>query len=152
MAAESLTYAQIAERLGVSPEAARSLARRHRLPRAPGNDGKVHILIDLAEIAHKPATARAPAGDQPAAELIATALKDRVAFLETELLASEQRAAGHRADFEHERDRADRLMAIHDQMVAELKAVRELLEVAQAVAQAVPTRPRPWWRRWRKSA
>jgi hypothetical protein len=34
MPIEQLTYAQIAERLGVTPEAVRALIRRHRLPRS----------------------------------------------------------------------------------------------------------------------
>jgi hypothetical protein len=40
MATESLTYAQIAERLGINAEAARGLVRRHHLPRSTANDGK----------------------------------------------------------------------------------------------------------------
>jgi hypothetical protein len=51
MATESLTYAQIAERLGINAEAARGLVRRHHLPRSTGNDGRTVILVDLAEIA-----------------------------------------------------------------------------------------------------
>jgi len=39
MSIESLTYAELGDRLGTSVEAARSLARRLRLPRKPGNDG-----------------------------------------------------------------------------------------------------------------
>ena len=51
MATESLTYAQIAERLGINVEAARGLVRRRHLPRSTGNDGRTVILVDLAEIA-----------------------------------------------------------------------------------------------------
>ena len=58
MSIESLTYAELGERLGASPEAARSLARRLRLPRRPGNDGKVRITVDFAEIRYKPVRAR----------------------------------------------------------------------------------------------
>jgi hypothetical protein len=54
MSVESLTYADLAERLGTTPEAARSLVRRLRLPRHTANDGKVRINIDLAEIQYKP--------------------------------------------------------------------------------------------------
>ena len=50
MSIESLTYAELGDRLGVSPEAARSLARRLRLTRRPGNDGKVRVTVDLAEV------------------------------------------------------------------------------------------------------
>ena len=48
MPVEQLTYAQIAERLGVSSEAARALAKRMRLPRSRANDGKTLVAIDLA--------------------------------------------------------------------------------------------------------
>ena len=62
MSIESLTYAELGDRLGASPEAARSVARRLRLPRRPGNDGKVRITVDLAEIQYKPLPARPPGG------------------------------------------------------------------------------------------
>ena len=62
MTTESLTYSELGERLGSSPEAARSLARRLRLVRKPGNDGKVRITVDLAEIQYRPAPSRSPDG------------------------------------------------------------------------------------------
>jgi hypothetical protein len=65
MSIESLTYAELGDRLGASPEAARSVARRLRLPRRPGNDGKVRITVDLAEIRHKPLPARPSAVTGP---------------------------------------------------------------------------------------
>ena len=40
MPSEMLTYLDLANRLKTSPEAARALARRLRLPRTRGNDGK----------------------------------------------------------------------------------------------------------------
>ena len=60
MSVESLTYAALADRLGTTQKAARSLTRRLRLPRQTGNDGKVRINIDLAEIQYKPLPARSP--------------------------------------------------------------------------------------------
>src|SRR5262249_61616011 len=54
MTTEQLTYAQIAERLSVSPEAARAIVKRHRLPPSPSNDGNTYPAIDLNEISHKP--------------------------------------------------------------------------------------------------
>jgi hypothetical protein len=62
MPTEQLTYAQIAERLGVSAEAARAIVKRHRLPRSRSNDGKTLAAIDLEEIRHKPLPARSPRG------------------------------------------------------------------------------------------
>jgi hypothetical protein len=53
MPIEQLTYAQIAERLGVSSEAARAIVKRHRLPRSRSNDGKTLAAIDLEEIRYK---------------------------------------------------------------------------------------------------
>src|SRR5262245_5719881 len=100
MPTENLTYAELAERLSISPEAARGFARRLRLPRAPGNDGRARITVDLAEIQHRPATTR----PKPAADPLADALA-KIAALEAELATAEARAAGCRADFEHERER-----------------------------------------------
>jgi hypothetical protein len=60
MSVESLTYADLADRLGTTQEAARSLVRRLRLPRQTGNDGKVRINIDFAEIKYKRQPARSP--------------------------------------------------------------------------------------------
>jgi hypothetical protein len=127
MPAEQLTYAQIAERLSVSPEAARAIVKRHRLPRLRRNDGKTLAAIDLQEITHKPMPARSPRGHRSAAHVVAI-LKARVAELETELAQAEERSRGHRADFERERERADQLVTTQDRMVAELEALRSLLD------------------------
>jgi hypothetical protein len=62
MSVESLTYADLADRLGTTLEAARSLVRRLRLPRQTGNDGKVRINVDFAEIQYRPLPARSPGG------------------------------------------------------------------------------------------
>ena len=139
MPAEQLTYAQIAERLSVSPEAARSIVKRHRLPRSRSNDGKTLAAIDLKEIRHKPLPARSPRGRRSVTNVVAT-LKARIATLEAELVAEQQRSAGHRADFERERERADQLVTTQDRMVAELEAVHSLLEAAQQAAPPVTSR------------
>jgi hypothetical protein len=59
MSIESLTYAELGDRLGASPEVTRSLVRRLRLPRRPG---KVRVTVDIAEIQYKPLPARSPSG------------------------------------------------------------------------------------------
>ena len=130
MPAEQLTYAQIAERLSVSPEAARAIVKRYRLPRSRSNDGKTLAAIDLKEIRHKPLPARSPRGHRSVTGLVAT-LKARVAELEAELAQAEERSRGHRADFERERERADQQVTTQDRMVAELEALRSLLEAQQ---------------------
>src|SRR6516165_12596058 len=124
MPAEQLTFAQIAERLSVSPKAARAIVKRHRLPRR--NDGKTLAAIDLKEIR--------------SVTDVVTTLKARVAELETELAQAEERSAGHRVDFERERERADQLVATQDRMVAELEALRSLVEAARQAAPPVTSR------------
>ena len=139
MPTEQLTFAQIAERLSVSPEAARAIVKRHRLPRSRSNDGKTLAAIDLKEIRHKPLPARSPRGRRSVTTVVAT-LKARIATLEAELVAEQQRSAGHRADFERERERADQLVTTQDRMVAELEALHSLLEAAQQAAPPVTSR------------
>ena len=114
MTTESLTYSELGDRLGSSPEAARSLARRLRLLRKPGNDGKVRVIVDLAEIQYKPVPTRSPDGPQADVSALNARIEQlqaELAKLEAEKNSLEASAAGHRADFEHERDRCDKLMA-----------------------------------------
>ena len=54
MSVETLTYAALGARLKVSPEAARSLAKRLQLPRSLSENGKALVSVDLAEIRHTP--------------------------------------------------------------------------------------------------
>ena len=138
MPTEQLTYAQIAERLSVSPEAARAIVKRHRLLRSRRNDGKTLAAIDLKEIRHTPMPVRSPRGRRSITAVVAT-LKARVAGLETELAQAEERSAGHRVDFERERERADQLVTTQDRMVAELEALHSLLRsLLEAAQQATP--------------
>ena len=58
---ESLTYAELGQRLGISPEAARKKAKAARLPSTLGNDGKRRVSVDFCELRHT----RRPAGDRP---------------------------------------------------------------------------------------
>jgi hypothetical protein len=126
MPVESLTYAALAGRLGCSPEAARALAKRLRLPRQKANDGKALVVVDLAEIDHKPLPARSPAGHLSVAETMQT----RITELEAELAKVEAAAVGHRADFERERDRVDKLLS------ELLRATLDLMEAKESIARA----------------
>ena len=108
MPVEMLTYAELGERLKISPEAARALVKRHRLPRSRSNDGKTLVHVDLAEINHSPA----PRGPQPpAGHQVVTALKQTIETLQAELMEMEVIANGHRADFERECERTNKLLA-----------------------------------------
>ena len=99
------------------------------------------MAVDISGIAHKPMPARSPAGHHP----IAATFKARVEALQAELTKVEAVAAGHRADFERERHRAEQLMsellrATEDAMTAREKTARLEGELAAL-------RSRPWWRR-----
>jgi chromosome segregation ATPase len=120
MSVDTLTYAALGARLKVSREAARSLARRLRLPRSRSDDGKAMVSVDLAEIRHMP---RPPRGRQ-AGNIAPLAAK--IEALKAEIARLEARAADHRADFERERERADRLTVELLQATAEAMAVKEV--------------------------
>jgi chromosome segregation ATPase len=120
MSVETLTYSALGARLNISPLAARSLARRLGLPRSLSEDGKALVSVDLAEIRHTP---QPPVRRQTDDVAQWTTM---VAALHVEIAQLEASAAGHRADFEHERERADRLMAELKQATAEATAAREL--------------------------
>ena len=120
MSVEFLTYGALGARLNISPLAARSLARRLRLPRSLSDDGKALVSVDLAEIRHTP---QPPVRRQTDDVAQWTTM---VAALHVEIAQLEASVAGHRADFEHERERADRLMAELKQATAEAAAAREV--------------------------
>jgi hypothetical protein len=121
MPIEALTYAALGARLKISPKAARSLAKRLHLPSSLSEDGKALVSIDLAEIHHTP---RPPSLRQAHD---AAPLAEKIAALEVEVARLEVQAAGHRADFVHERERADRLLVELLQANAEMTAARESL-------------------------
>jgi hypothetical protein len=120
MSVEALTYAALGARLTVSPEAARSLAKRRRLPRSLSDDGKALVSVDLAEIRHTP---RPPSG-RPTGNIAPLAAK--IEALKAEIVRLEASAADHRADFERERERADLLTVELLQATAETMAAREM--------------------------
>ena len=118
MAIETLTYAELGARLAISSMAARSLAKRQRLPRSFSDDGKALVSVDLAEIRHSPrASSRRKAGN--------AALAAKIAAMQAEIARLEAVAARHLDDFEHERERADRLAVELSQANAETNAARE---------------------------
>jgi multidrug resistance efflux pump len=146
MPLEMLTYADLAHRLKVSPEAARALAKRLRLPRSRSNDGKALVRVDLSEIQHKALPARSPGSHQ---EVIAS-LKAKIETLQAEVARLEATATGHRADFERERDRADRLVAEVLKATADTMAAKEA--TARLEGELAALRPKPWWKRMARAA
>jgi hypothetical protein len=117
MSVETLTYAALGARLKISPEAARSLAKRLRLPRSLSDDGKALVSVCLAEMRHTP---RPRGGRQADNVAVFTA---KIEALKAEIARLEARVADHGADFE--RERADRLKVELLQATAETMAAKE---------------------------
>jgi len=93
---------------------------RLRLPRSLSQDGKAMVSVDLAEIRHTP---RPRAGGQVGNIALLAA---KVEALKAEIARLEATAADHRADFERERERADRLTVELLQATAEIMAAKEV--------------------------
>ena len=82
--------------------------------------------------------------ERPDDHQVAT-LKARIETLEADIAKVEATAAVHRADFERERERCERLMAEVLKTTAELTAAREA--AAQIASELAAFQARPWWRR-----
>jgi hypothetical protein len=119
MSVEMLTYAALGARLKISPEAARALAKRLRLPRLLSPDGKALVSVNLAEIRHTPR----PPGTHQAGNI--ALLTTKIETLQAEIARLETMVTTYRADFERERERADHLMTELLQATVETKAAKE---------------------------
>jgi hypothetical protein len=113
------------------------------------NDGAVRVNVDLSDIQYRPTPRRSSHGDGADVDALKAQIEQlqaEVTRLETEKSSIEVIAAGHRADFERERKRSDKLMAntmslAATTMSARLKATRLESELAARRSQ--------FWRRLR---
>ena len=96
MPVETLSYAALAARLAISVGATRSLVRRLRLPRSRSSEGTTLVTVDPDDVARN----RSP-----------VACNMKIATLQAEIARLTASATMYRADFERERERADRLAA-----------------------------------------
>jgi hypothetical protein len=143
MSIESLTYTD----LGTNREASRSRVRRLGLPRQTANDVTVRINIDLSEMQCKPLFRRSPGGhaaDFDALKAQIEQLQIAVAKVETENSFIDVQAAGHRADFERERERCDQLMA--NTMALAAVAMSARAKAARLESELSTRRSRVWFR------
>lgn len=160
-----LTYDELADRLGIARESARTLVKRKRWARQPGNDGKSRIGVPTealptrdivapapqtdpgADPAHDPehVPAQPPVHDPGHVPVVIEALTRHVERLESQLDAALARAA----------DR-DAVVLERDVVTVQLEALRAALAAAEidrdrwhemAVRVPEPVPHRPWWRR-----
>jgi hypothetical protein len=119
------TYAEAAEKLGVSKQAVRQKVIRGRWPRTRGNDGQARV-----QIPEQPYPVRTPSVRGPD---VAT-LQAQIEALRAELARAEECSRGHRTDYERERERADQLLAT----LSATEAAAERGRLAEIEAAAVP--------------
>jgi hypothetical protein len=141
MPVEMLTYAELGERLTISPEAARALVKRHRWPRSRSNDGKALVQVDLTEFSHSPISRQpqAQGGHQ-----VVAALKQKIEALQAELIEAKAIASGHRADFERECERTNKLLAELLKATSEGMGARERAALLEGKLSMLT---QPWRRR-----
>lgn len=100
MDTESLTYAELALRLGIKVDSARRTVRRKRWPRVAGNDGQVRISVPLDALpCPNDSPADSPSGgpdDSPS--LYVRELETRIDGLRLLLQAETRRAETAEAD------------------------------------------------------
>lgn len=155
-----LTYDELAERLGIERESARTLVKRKRWARQTGNDGKARIGVpdDALEARdapgddprHDPAHVSPPDPVQPPEQppdhvpAVVEVLTRHIERLEAQVEAALQRAA----------DR-DAVATERDLLAAQVEALRGALDVAgqdrdrwhELATRTPEPPPRPWWRR-----
>ncbi|MCK1538234.1 MULTISPECIES: hypothetical protein [unclassified Bradyrhizobium] len=121
MCVELLTYADLGARLHISREAARSLARRRRLPRSRSEDGKALLSVDVPELRCTPRPKRGRRVD-PIDAFLTQIEAVKIEAFKAEVARLEAVATAYRAVFERERERADRLAVELTQAAAETTA------------------------------
>jgi hypothetical protein len=150
----TLSYAELAAHIGRSEIAARSLAQRKRWKRSPGNDGKVRVTIDeadLAEVAKGDRRSTDHPTDRPPANGAGARVTDRpnpVHELQAKLAVAQALAS------EREREladlRADR-EAERQTLRGTVEALKQALEAERLLRDELRRElerlSRPWWRR-----
>jgi len=104
MDTESLTYRELAARLGVKPESARKTAQRKRWKRIAGNDGMARVLVPVEALARpQDAPEDIPTDSHPTQEL-----EGQIQILKELVAAERRRADAAEADRDAWRQQAQR--------------------------------------------
>lgn len=132
MSTISLTYDELAERLGITGASARNLVRRRKWKRVPGNDGKARIAVPEDEI--EGATRGGTDGPSDRGIDAPSPFQEMVARLELEVAGLREIVMAERGRAEAEARRADGEARRADGAEADRDAWRGMAQ-------------RPWWRR-----
>jgi hypothetical protein len=139
---EWLTWAEVGERLNVSPHAARAKATRMGWRRQLGNDGKTRVLVALEPRApdQPPMSPRSP----PARKSVDPALMHAVEAHNATLKADVERLEAQ-LTYEKARTTATEVQLAEANARAD-KAIAALGALADQIAALAEAR-KPWWRR-----
>jgi hypothetical protein len=155
----SLTYQELAARLGIDAQSARRRALRSGWHKTPGNDGRARVLVPVTVL---PATGTTSATPPPAVlpavaptpEALSHLLSqvDEVGELRERLGRLEAEAAAMREALERERNAAfqSRAEAARERDRAEGALIRAAASEGQTegLRLALEEARRPFWRRW----
>jgi hypothetical protein len=157
----SLTYAELAEALRITPASANKLARRRRWPRVPGNDGKARVSVpedalvprDVPPDSPPPSPLDVPPVSPPDNQV--HELQALVARLEAELAGARGELTGVREALDEARARAGAAEMRAAELSADLaaartattKAIAAYAALAEPLEALTAHRAKPWWRR-----
>jgi hypothetical protein len=146
-----LTYRELGERTGRTPEGARMLARNHHWRIERGNDGKARVAVDEAELEVVAQPPGQPSGDLSVdhADSLRPSLLRRVERSSADL--QRQLAEAH-ADVERWRAEAEQARTTAIQAVADRDAVRAIAAARPATSSSRVSRQACRRRRSRTSA
>ena len=118
-----LTYAELADKLGITGESARNLVRRREWPRKPGNDGAQRVGVP-GEYLEDRAKEEPPVAPVEAAVVVPIVSPVDVPVEGTTMAAMEAHIATLKGVVEHERQRADGERERADALVAVVAHLR----------------------------
>jgi hypothetical protein len=162
----SLTYGELADRLGIEREAARQLVKRKRWPKWKGNDGQLKVSIPEEALSNRSSPGVRPedeSGADPVDNRIEAGLlpvlNRHIERLEAQLDEALKRA-GDRDEVAKERDLlVAQIEALNDSTKLQVEALKAALAAAErdrdrwheaATLKPEPVAPverRSWWRR-----
>jgi len=153
----SLTYAELAEALKITPASANKLARRRRWSRLMGNDGKARVAVPEDALVRPDVPPRPSPRDNPPDVPPASRPDNPVHILQAQVGRLEGELVGTREALTGAKARADAAEARSAELCADLTAERakteKAIEAFSALAERLDAlaavRSRPRWRRLR---
>jgi hypothetical protein len=143
----TLTYAELATRLGVSADGARTRAKRAGWPVVAGNDGRSRVRVLASNLPERPPEQTASTTDHVGE--LRRAYAERVAELKGELEQARGQVERWRAVAEQTRAEVERERAVNELLREQLE--RELARVGHLEGELrsmLTEARRRWWRRW----